>query len=199
MASTHNTSPSGGTKRSPQNATTTSGGTAKRTKTLSNSSAANVRVVARLRPLSTKEVNESSTEAIAAVRGGTIRVDLASRNNTPKTFEYDGAFGPNTTQQALYEHTIGDMVRTNTFKGFNTTSEYSTLENGFCFFVGLTCFVNDALDGAGTVPFFGAVLESLHSCARHHFVIVPIIFLPSILGSSPPIYCCQPINPIITY
>ena len=111
-----------------------SSGTNKRLKTDSSTvrSSNNVRVVARVRPLSTKEINESAQEAIGVVpsldRSTNISVNMnlsgrttTSSANSPKLFEYDGAFGPNTTQQELYEQTVGDMVRTNIYQGFNVT------------------------------------------------------------------------------
>ena len=90
----------------------------------------NVRVVARVRPLSKKEVNECSKEVIGVVpsldRSTTISINAAigsrgGSNNSPKSFEYDGAFGPSTSQEELYEHTVGDLVRHNIFSGFNAT------------------------------------------------------------------------------
>jgi len=94
----------------------------------SNDDSMNVRVVARLRPLSTKELSESSQEAITVLPENIVNVDTSSVSrinsaNTPsRTFDYDAAFGPQTSQEELYQTTVGDMVRINTFKGFNTTS-----------------------------------------------------------------------------
>lgn len=90
----------------------------------------NVRVVARIRPLSSKEIGENSKHAVSVVssldRPRTISINTAigshgGSSNSPKSFEYDGAFGPSTSQKELYEHTVGDMVRNNIFKGFNVT------------------------------------------------------------------------------
>lgn len=74
----------------------------------------NVRVVARLRPLSKKEINENSTEATKAT-GRQIIVE-GQRN-----FEYDAVFGPQTTQEEVYKATAGDTVEKNIFRGFNVT------------------------------------------------------------------------------
>lgn len=76
----------------------------------------NVRVVVRLRPLSTKEKNEQSKESIKALEEScSIFVD----NN--RRFEYDAVFGPLCSQSQLYNGTAGDMVKTNIFRGFNVT------------------------------------------------------------------------------
>ena len=74
----------------------------------------NVRVVARLRPLSKKEIGEHSAEATKA-SGRQIIVE-GQRN-----FEYDAVFGPQTTQEEVYKATAGDTVEKNIFRGFNVT------------------------------------------------------------------------------
>lgn len=76
----------------------------------------NVKVVARLRPLSTKEKDENAIEKIKATPGNsTIKVD-DSRN-----FEYDAVFVPGTTQSTVYGEAVGDAIKSNIFKGFNVT------------------------------------------------------------------------------
>ncbi|CAB9520959.1 Kinesin-like protein [Seminavis robusta] len=118
----------------------------------------NVRVVARVRPLSSKEVNESSKEAIGVVpsldRPTSVSVNMNlggrsnssnSSSNSPKLFEYDGSFGPATTQQEVYEHTVGDMIRTNIFKGFNVTvMAYGQTGSGKTFTMGTEGGATDA-------------------------------------------------------
>ena len=74
----------------------------------------NVRVVARLRPLSKKEIDENSKEATIA-SGKHIIVE-GQRN-----FEYDAVFGPQTTQEEVYKATAGNTVEKNIFRGFNVT------------------------------------------------------------------------------
>ena len=74
----------------------------------------NVRVVARLRPLSKKEIDENSKEATIA-SGKHIIVE-GQRN-----FEYDAVFGPQTTQEEVYKATAGNTVERNIFRGFNVT------------------------------------------------------------------------------
>jgi len=74
----------------------------------------NVRVVARLRPLSMKEIDENGAEATKA-SGRQIIVE-GQRN-----FEYDAVFGPQTTQEEVYKATAGDTVEKNVFRGFNVT------------------------------------------------------------------------------
>jgi len=76
----------------------------------------NIRVVTRVRPLSTKELNEQSKESVKAVESANnIQVDQS------KSYTYDAVFGPETTQKQVYEQTAGDMIRSNLFKGFNVT------------------------------------------------------------------------------
>ena len=76
----------------------------------------NIRVVASIRPLSTKELSENCKESITAAETlCTINV------NKTKKFEYDTVFGPAATQSSVYEKTAGDMIRNNLFKGFNVT------------------------------------------------------------------------------
>jgi hypothetical protein len=76
----------------------------------------NIRVVTRIRPLSTKELNEQSKETVGAIESTqTIQV------GTNKKYTYDAVFGPKTTQKQVYEQTAGDTIRNNLFKGFNVT------------------------------------------------------------------------------
>lgn len=81
-----------------------------------DSNVQNIRVVARIRPLSTKELDENCKESLTAAEAlRTIVVDKT------KKFEYDAVFGPESTQSSVYEKTAGDMIRNNLFKGFNVT------------------------------------------------------------------------------
>ncbi|KAK1733323.1 kinesin family protein [Skeletonema marinoi] len=94
--------------------------------TTTDDAASNVRVVARLRPLSTKERNEHSTESIRAnVHSSSIAVpdhhnDTGNNNNTRK-FEFDAVFPPNSSQEQVYQTTCGDMISKSIFRGFNAT------------------------------------------------------------------------------
>jgi hypothetical protein len=75
-----------------------------------------IRVVTRVRPLSTKEMNEQAKESVKAIESSKmIQVD-----NT-REFYFDSVFGPSTTQKQVYDQTAGDMIRNNLFKGFNVT------------------------------------------------------------------------------
>ena len=99
--------------------------------TNNNNNEQNVRVVARVRPLSNKEITEKSSESIVAYsKQSTIRVHSSSHgdftnsndNNIDKrNFEFDSVFGPNSTQEQVYEGTCGDMINSSIFKGFNAT------------------------------------------------------------------------------
>ena len=106
-------------KRSPSSSTTTgsispSSASSASAVTSNDDQNQNVRVVARLRPLSKKEIDEHSAEATKA-SGRQIIVE-GQRN-----FEYDAVFGPQTTQEEVYKATAGDTVEKNIFRGFNVT------------------------------------------------------------------------------
>lgn len=75
-----------------------------------------IRVVTRVRPLSTKEINERAKESVKAIESSKmIQVDKS------REFYFDSVFGPSTTQKQVYDQTAGDMIRNNLFKGFNVT------------------------------------------------------------------------------
>ena len=104
-----------------------SSGTAAMKNTTDDSSSSNVRVVARLRPLSSKEKNEQSNESIRAnVHSKSISVPdnsdgSSSSNNNQRNFEFDAVFPPNSTQEQVYQTTCGDMISKSIFRGFNAT------------------------------------------------------------------------------
>ena len=54
----------------------------------------------------------ASSLATAALEGGDGR---------QRTFDYDAVFGPESSQGEVYARTVGDAVRRNIFRGFNTT------------------------------------------------------------------------------
>ena len=103
--------------------------------TNNNNNEQNVRVVARVRPLSNKEITEKSSESIVAYsKQSTIRVHSSSSSSShgdftnsndnnidQRNFEFDSVFGPNSTQEQVYEGTCGDMINSSIFKGFNAT------------------------------------------------------------------------------
>lgn len=106
------TSASSSSSTSPATNTTT-------TTTTTTTDEQNVRVVARLRPLSAKELDENSKEAIKAGGGKASAGQVVVEGQ--RTFEYDAVFGPQTTQAQVYEKTAGDTVKKNIFRGFNVT------------------------------------------------------------------------------
>jgi len=96
-----------------------------------NNNEQNVKVVARIRPLSTKEINEKSLECITAnTNNSTIHVTDNTSNSTlnndnKRTFNFDAVYNSNTTQEELYEKTIGNgnnnMISNSIFNGYNAT------------------------------------------------------------------------------
>ena len=81
--------------------------------------AQNIRVVARIRPLSSKEQNEKSREVVSARKEDNKEYVVVDDHRKP--FEYDAVFGPSSTQSNVYEKTAGDLIRNSLFKGFNVT------------------------------------------------------------------------------
>jgi len=97
-----------------------------------NNNEQNVKVVARIRPLSTKEINEKSLECITVnTNNSTIHVTDNTSNSTSlnndnkRTFNFDAVYNSNTTQEELYEKTIGNgnnnMISNSIFNGYNAT------------------------------------------------------------------------------
>ena len=88
-----------------------------------NDSDQNVRVVARIRPLSSKEICENSAESIVAhPMIATVRVSASSTSDAAsKKFEFDSVLGPSSTQEEVYRQTCADMIPSSVFKGFNAT------------------------------------------------------------------------------
>ena len=76
----------------------------------------NIKVVARVRPLSSKEITENSEVSIVAKQSSKeIEVEK------DRKFEYDDVFGPDATQISVYDKTAGDMIENHLFRGFNVT------------------------------------------------------------------------------
>ena len=107
---------------------------------MNNNNEQNVKVVARIRPLSTKEINEKSLECITAnTNNSTIHVTTTDNtsssnsnsslnNDNKRTFNFDAVYNSNTTQEELYEKTIGsgngdnnNMISNSIFNGYNAT------------------------------------------------------------------------------
>ena len=82
---------------------------------LPNSSSNNVRVVARIRPLSAKELSEQSSSCLETNKN-VIKV-----TNEDKSFEFDAVFNEKSTQEEVYIGTAGDMIENSIYKGFNGT------------------------------------------------------------------------------
>ena len=82
-----------------------------------DASCQNIRVVARIRPLSTKEQRENSKQQIVISKEveNSIQVDQNRR------FEFDKVFQASASQSEVYEQTAGDLIQNHLFKGFNVT------------------------------------------------------------------------------
>ncbi len=83
-----------------------------------------------MRPLSTKELGERSSESIVAdAEQVTIRVahpseDMPSSGSgggDKRKFEFDAVFGPSSTQAEVYENSCGDMISSSIYRGYNAT------------------------------------------------------------------------------
>jgi len=61
--------------------------------------------------------NDNLVNSNAETTSTSIRI--ASSSN--KTFDFDAVFGSNSSQTEVYERSVGDSVRRNIFRGFNTT------------------------------------------------------------------------------
>ena len=84
-----------------------------------NAPQSNVRVVARLRPLSQKEIREKCKEAIHG--NGANGSLVTTLHNSTKVFEYDDVLLPNATHLEVYNRTAGSAVKRDVMRGFNTT------------------------------------------------------------------------------
>jgi hypothetical protein len=76
----------------------------------------NIRVVARVRPLSSKEILEKSKETIVAFEASSTIAIVNDRK-----FEFDQVFSPLASQAQVYDKTAADLVRRHLFSGFNVT------------------------------------------------------------------------------
>ena len=89
----------------------------------------NVRVVARIRPLSPKELGEggNSNGGPMAISAPTPSSVLVSGNGggggggDGRTFDFDAVFPPESTQEEVYGRACGDMVGGAIYRGFNAT------------------------------------------------------------------------------
>lgn len=117
----------------------------------SSSLTSNVRVVARLRPLSSKEKNEDSFESIrASVDSSSIAIltdsvhhdntGTITNSNSSRQFNFDAVFAPNATQEEVYQRTCGDMITKSIFRGFNATIlAYGQTGSGKTYTMGTDC------------------------------------------------------------
>jgi hypothetical protein len=76
-----------------------------------------IRVVVRVRPLVSSELEYGAEQVIHTERDRRVRVSVPARNNT---FEFDGAYGHTASPQKLYIETCLPMVES-FFTGYNAT------------------------------------------------------------------------------
>jgi hypothetical protein len=127
-----------------------------------------VRVVARIRPLSTKEKNEGSHEMLRVLQGNGNATSIVQVNagnarhngqaSDKKWFELDAALDGASTQKDVYEASgARHAVTTDLFEGFNTSIlAYGQTGAGKTFTMGTAATTSgeaDELDeGAGIIP-----------------------------------------------
>jgi hypothetical protein len=85
---------------------------------IAEATSSNISVAVRIRPLSTKELNEQSQECVRATSSSEI---LASGKHGDRVFEFDSVFGPQATQEEVYAGTVGNLIKDILYKGFNGT------------------------------------------------------------------------------
>ena len=85
----------------------------------------NVRVVARIRPLSPRELGEGGGGPAAAISAPTPASVLVSGggggDREGRTFDFDAVFNEGSTQEEVYGRSCGDMVGGSIYRGFNAT------------------------------------------------------------------------------
>ena len=81
----------------------------------------NVRVVARIRPLSGGEREEGKGVAVRATPAAEGSTSLAVEGARAFSFSYDAVLGPASTQEEVYRRAAGDAVEKGLFGGFNVT------------------------------------------------------------------------------
>lgn len=95
--------------------------------TLAEASASNVRVVARIRPLSSKERERGSKESITSLLPPTddetkVSTMIQVKGTEKRWYELDAVFGPNSSQKDVYISSGAQTaVCDNLFQGFNCT------------------------------------------------------------------------------
>jgi hypothetical protein len=76
-----------------------------------------IKVIVRIRPLVPSEIEYGAEKVVHTERDRRVRVAVPARNNT---FEFDGAFGQNVTQETLYHETCRPLIDS-FFTGYNAT------------------------------------------------------------------------------
>jgi hypothetical protein len=147
----------------------------------------NVRVVARVRPLSTKElasernaaesiiaIDDKSTIIIPGMAEGfaaTAAGGGAGGGGDERKFVFDAVLGPNSTQLDVYERACGDMISTSIFRGYNATIlAYGQTGSGKTFTMGTDGGGRSACGGAGNVgepsPTEGVISRAVYDLFR---------------------------------
>ncbi len=141
----------------------------------------NVRVVVRVRPLSTKGVTAGSAESIivnddmsSIVMPGTSGSRGrcgAGDGGDERKFVFDAVLGPTSTQTDVYERACGDMIPTSIFRGYNATIiAYGQTGSGKTFTMGTNSGGGSACEGAGdigkTTPTEGVISRAVYDLFR---------------------------------
>jgi DNA replication protein DnaC len=76
-----------------------------------------VRVGVRIRPISSNEIDQGANVAVQSLKGKSVTASIPSKSNK---FDFDWAFGPNSSQKEVYEQMCRPLIE-NIFEGFNAT------------------------------------------------------------------------------
>jgi hypothetical protein len=76
-----------------------------------------IKVIVRVRPLVPSEIEYGAEKVVHTERDRRVRVSVPAKNNT---FEFDGAYGQNISQESLYHETCRPLIDS-FFTGYNAT------------------------------------------------------------------------------
>ncbi|KAI8893164.1 P-loop containing nucleoside triphosphate hydrolase protein [Globomyces pollinis-pini] len=86
-----------------------------------DSKEANITVVVRVRPRNQREVRENSTTCVATSNNQVhVKANANASDATTKTFSFDKVFGPNVSQQQVFDDVVSGML-SEVLLGYNCT------------------------------------------------------------------------------